>query len=550
VVNQVKREFNGLGQLTSEWQEHAGAVTGSSPRVQYAYSAMAGGANHSRLTAVTYPSGYVLTSTYSTDFGGVDDRISRLSWVSDPGGVLESYWYLGAGTVAIRNRPVLWAQLTYVKQSGEADGDAGDQYTGLDRFGRVVDQRWLRTSDGTHTDRFGYGYDRDGNRLYRDNLVNDDFDELYHANGAANGYDPLNQLSEFRRGPLSDTNSDGIPDTVSTASRSQVWTPDAAGNFDAVSTNGTAQTRTHNRQNEVTAVSGATSPTFDPNGNTTRDEAGTTYAYDAWGRVVGVNGSTRYAYDALSRRVKEGDRALYYTADWQVVEERESGLAVVRLVWGKGYVDALVLRDRDADGNAGNGLEERLWVQQDANWNVTALVTVTGAVAERFAYDPYGVRAVLAANWSGQTGSNYAWVYGHQGGRLDTLTGAYHFRHRDLLASLMRWNRPDPIGFPAGDVNLYRFIAGNPLRLTDPSGLMAPALAGCLLTGGMSAGSTWGSNLFNHNMSWCQWGFYGGCDGAAGCIQGAITSLFTRFDAAEYSPIGCIARAIGGGAAC
>lgn len=34
---------------------------------------------------------------------------------------------------------------------------AGDQYTGADRFGRVVDQRWIVASSGTATDRFKFG---------------------------------------------------------------------------------------------------------------------------------------------------------------------------------------------------------------------------------------------------------------------------------------------------------------------------------------------------------------------------------------------------------
>ncbi len=34
IVNQVQREFNGLGQLTKEYQSHSGAVnTGTSPNV-------------------------------------------------------------------------------------------------------------------------------------------------------------------------------------------------------------------------------------------------------------------------------------------------------------------------------------------------------------------------------------------------------------------------------------------------------------------------------------------------------------------------------------
>jgi hypothetical protein len=57
-----------------------------------------------------------------------------------------SYSYLGLSTVVIENYPQPGVELTYVKQSGESNGDAGDQYAGLDRFGRVVDQRWIVTS--------------------------------------------------------------------------------------------------------------------------------------------------------------------------------------------------------------------------------------------------------------------------------------------------------------------------------------------------------------------------------------------------------------------
>jgi hypothetical protein len=51
-------------------------------------------------------------------------------------------------------------------QPTASNGDAGDKYMGLDRFDRVVDQRWIKTSTGTATHRFQYAYDRDGNRLY------------------------------------------------------------------------------------------------------------------------------------------------------------------------------------------------------------------------------------------------------------------------------------------------------------------------------------------------------------------------------------------------
>jgi YD repeat-containing protein len=198
IVNQVQQVYNGLGQLITEYQSTSGAVnTSTTPKVQYAYSEMAGGANHSRPITITYPNGRVLNYNYNT---GLDGTISRLSSISDSGVILESYSYLGLSTVVLRSHPQPGVDLTYIKQTGESNGDAGDQYTALDRFGRVVDQRWIVTTTGTATDRFKYGYDRDGNRLFRTNEVNHNFDELYHANGTTNGYDQLNQITNFSRG--------------------------------------------------------------------------------------------------------------------------------------------------------------------------------------------------------------------------------------------------------------------------------------------------------------------------------------------------------------
>src|SRR5262245_60103272 len=50
-------------------------------------------------------------------------------------------------------------------------------------------------------------------------------------------------------------------------------------------------------------------------------------------------------------------------------------------VWSPMYVDALICRDRDTDGNG--TMDERLYVQQDANWNVTAVISTSGSVQER-----------------------------------------------------------------------------------------------------------------------------------------------------------------------
>jgi RHS repeat-associated protein len=123
---------------------------------------------------------------------------------------------------------------------------------------------------------------------------------------------------------------------------------------------------------------------------------------------------------------------------------------------------------------------QRLYVQQDANWNVTGIVSSSGAVQERYVYDPYGKATVYdpvawTVRGSGTYGtSSFGWVYLHQGGRytrFDDLSGLYYFRNRDLSPTLGRWMEEDPIGYDAGDSNLYGYEYENPGNSTDDSGL-------------------------------------------------------------------------------
>ena len=94
-----------------------------------------------------------------------------------------------------------------------------------------------------------------------------------------------------------------------------------------------------------------------------KDEAGQQYAYDAWDRTVRVKdaaGADKVAYtvDALGRRVRADvqaagtgtDTDLYYSAGWQVVEERQGGSVKYQNVFRPVYVDAVVARDDVSTG--------------------------------------------------------------------------------------------------------------------------------------------------------------------------------------------------------
>ncbi len=466
VVNQVQRVYNGLGQLTAEYQAHAGAVnTGTTPKVQYEFTEMNGGSsNHSRLLNVVYPNGRTIAFT-SRDEEGVDldDRISRLSWISDVStGTLESYTYLGLDTVVVLGRED-GLSLSYRKLTGEADGDAGDQYTGLDRFGRIVDQRWMIST--TNYDRIQYGYDRNGNRLYAENLIDAAFSELYD-------YNDLNELTSFQRGTLNST-KDGL---TGSASRSQSWNLDALGNWESVTTDSNTQNRTHNSQNQVTGV-GSDTLAYAANGNLSIDANDNEYEYDAWNRLVritNIDPEITYAYDALGRPIIEDAgtaRDLYYSASWQVLEERvaSGGTSVPRVqyVWSPTGIDTLVARDRDTD--ADGKLEQRIYVAQDPNGNVTSLVG--NGVGERYIYDPYGAVSVLTPSWGSRSSSSYDWNYLFQGKRREVAVGLDDSRMRVYSPMLGRWLQQDPIGFGGGDINLYRFVGDNPTNGIDPIGL-------------------------------------------------------------------------------
>jgi RHS repeat-associated protein len=187
----------------------------------------------------------------------------------------------------------------------------------------------------------------------------------------------------------------------------------------------------------------------------------------------GSNVLAAYEYDALARRVERTASGtttdLYYSQDWQVLEERIGGNARASYVWSPVYVDALVARDRDSDANG--SLDERLYAIQDANHNVTSVINTSGAVQERYVYDTFGVRMVKTPSWGSASGSSFAWDRGHQGGPLDGATGNYHYRGRDLRPTIGRWDRVDPIRFDAGDSNLYRYVNNAPTNRVDPSGL-------------------------------------------------------------------------------
>ena len=110
--------------------------------------------------------------------------------------------------------------------------------------------------------------------------------------------------------------------------------------------------------------------------------------------------------------------------------------------------------------------------------NVTALVNASGAVVERYVYDPYGKVTIL----DGTTGGQTEWAADadqksdvdneilYCGYRFDPETGLYHVRHRSYHPTLGRFPSPEPIAYTDG-MNLYEYAVSSPAVFLDPSGL-------------------------------------------------------------------------------
>jgi len=175
-------------------------------------------------------------------------------------------------------------------------GDAGDIYTGLDRFGGLVETIWKTGStDLVHT---SYGRDRVGGVTWKRDI-------LAHALGVGTEdhfywYDGLQQNYRHERGNLT-ANSSPPPPYVGidsgTRQQQEIRSFDETGNWlsDFTASPSLNQTRTHNKGNEIaslTGPSGVIAPAYDAVGNmTTMPQPGvwttsTTLTWDAWNRLV------------------------------------------------------------------------------------------------------------------------------------------------------------------------------------------------------------------------------------------------------------------------
>jgi len=530
VRNQVKLKFNGLGMAETEYQAHGAAVVeATDPNVAYRYDATHASGVYTkgmRLNRIEYPNGRFVHYTYAA---GVDDDLSRVTSINNDNGsgeagatVFSSYEYDGGGRIVVEDYATAQVRL-------DLWGQNAGTYAGLDRFGRIKQQWWRDYEADANVDKFTYGYDRNSNRLWKENVVPGELETPKHLDELY-AYDKLNRLTAADRGNLN-----ANKDAVTSTNFRQAWTLDDVGNWTTFQQDDDGTTwdleheREHNLANEIedtdsnndaietTTGTDWVDPAHDAAGNMTQvpvpgDETHHyVCTYDAWNRLVKIQTEdetpvtvAEYRYDGLHRRIAKlvydpGESEwvrtdFYYTRSWQVIEERladevatedKEDVATApkqQYIWSLRYIDACVLRDEDTDSDGDctdAGGSERVYYCNGANMEVTSLLEADGDVTERYLYDPYGQVTVLhgasdkdgAVNewWPDAGGSDHGNEILYCGYRYDPDANMYHVRYRMYHPALGRWLQRDTERYLEG-LTLYEYVMGSPLTRLDPLG--------------------------------------------------------------------------------
>ena len=217
----------------------------------------------------------------------------------------------------------------------------------------------------------------------------------------------------------------------------------------------------YNGVNELidrTGAQGDATLAYDLNGSLIGD--GTrTFEWDGANRLVAVNigmHRSEFSYDGIGRRTR--------------IVEKENSVVTSdhRYVWCRG----VICEERDASGAT---VEKRFYEQGEqvsgANFyytfdqlgSVRELLEFRGIMVTKFDYDPWGRQTKLVGTQDAVFG--YAGYFRHQqSGLLLTWFRAYD-------ANLARWTSRDPIE-EEGGVNLYAYVANQPVTFNDPDGLI------------------------------------------------------------------------------
>ncbi len=188
-------------------------------------------------------------------------------------------------------------------------------------------------------------------------------------------------------------------------------------------------------------------------------------------------GTYNLGYDALGRCVKRTTNdadPIYYAYDGvrsiraYTVGGFYPGGVYSNTVYGLG-VDEII-------GRGNNGTSQ--FLLQDRLGSTSAVTGINGDVIEQYRYDVFGTPEVhgppVPGDPLGGTALDHTMInnrYLFAGREWVADFGFYENRARAYHPGLGRFMSEDPMGFAAGDTNLFRYCGNDPVNFFDPSGM-------------------------------------------------------------------------------
>ena len=435
------------------------------------YEAYTYDANDNRLT-VRRRDGSVITHAYDA----LNREISRMGAVS-----------CGATT---------GVYTTYDLASRKTSVNCGSP-TGLGVVGYGYDSAGRLSGETTLMGTIGYGYDGANNRTsitYPNSSTQGPmvagyaYDALNHVtaittNGAAAAsysYDGLGRRTGITRPNASSTtyaydNADRLtslahvfPNAAFNLSQTLSYDPGSelvgVANTNTLYLAGlpTAKTYAANGLNQDAAIAAISGGGYDGRGNEVND--GTrVFTYDAENKLLSGSAPTAIAvaYDPAGRLYQyaagAGAPTQFLYAGSDLIAEYQSGNLLRRYIPGPGTDEPLVWFEY--------GVATR-WLYADHQGSIIAQAdnTSTGNVAA-YTYGPYGE----PNSWAGSR-------FRYTGQIAIPEAQLYHYKARVYDPIAGRFLQTDPVGYD-DDLNTYRYVANDPVNLTDPSGEMGGGLA-------------------------------------------------------------------------
>jgi len=565
--------YNAVGDVTSRTDANGHTTT-------YTYDTA------NRLTTIVDPLNRTWTLGYDAD--------GDLTSVTKPSGRVISFSYDALGRRTSTSYSDGTPSVTYVldgngNRTSMTDGDGTTTYT-YDNLGRLTQQ-----SRGSSA--FTYAYDLVGHttsRTYPDGMVtsyafNDD-GNLISATSAGNTtsytYDPNGELTRVQlpNGVVQTRSYDaaGRVTQLNDGFRAFTHTYDAANNVASKAIDGVAQTYTYDVRDRLTDVAGSLSLHYgyDAVGNRTskQDSSGqTTYSYDAADEIAsttGPSGTTMYGHDGDGNQTGAGGWAYAFNVAGQLVSAGDGTTSIsytydgdgnrsssttagttTRYLWDPNFgLPQLALEQTSSGGLIRRYLygDGRIamttpnitaYYSGDSLGSVTELSGATGSELGRYDSDPFGDGAT-STNVDSSVSAN---PYGFAGEYRDDATRLYNLRARHYDSGTGRFLSPDPLG-PQRGASAYAYVADNPLRFSDPSGMKMGNTCGsfwCFVTSEEGAHAIAGT--LGAEISGCVSGAVYG-EALIGSPFGLYTATVAGPEAAVLLPTaGCIGGVVSAG---